>query len=90
MKVEVRVFAHLREKLGSSKIKVELSEHAKLIDLLVLLAKKWPHVFVGSALEKDGRLMEGYSTLVNSRSHGLELELRDGDVVAILPPVGGG
>lgn len=90
MKVEVKLFAQLREKMSSGRVEVELKDGAKLSDLLRLLAGKWPQVFLGTALNESGELAKGYTVLVNAKSVGLEHELKDGDLVALLPPVGGG
>ncbi len=88
MRVKVKVFASLREKLGTGEVEVEVDEYATLSRLLCRLAELWPKVFEGVVVE--GGLSEGYNVLLNGVTVDVDAKLRDGDVVAILPPVGGG
>ena len=89
MRVKVKVFASLREALGRGELVVELGGGSRLLDLLKELVERWPEAF--SPALRGGRPVEGYSVMVNRRRvEDLDVELRDGDVVAILPPLGGG
>jgi molybdopterin synthase catalytic subunit len=74
VKVTVRLFAGLRERAGWSEREVE--GVARLGDL-------WP------ALDLGGE-PEGLLYAVNKEYAGREHELRDGDEVALIPPVSGG
>ena len=63
--------------------------------LLKTLAKKYGKLFIEYVYDsKTGQVKNFLQFLVNGTStatlNGLETELRDGDVLAILPPVGGG
>ena len=74
MKVTVRLFAGLRERAGWSEREVEG---------VTRLGDVWP------ALDLGGE-PEGLLYAVNKEYAGREHELRDGDEVALIPPVSGG
>jgi len=74
MKVEVRLFATFREG-REKKYFFELSENSKVSDIIDILKIK---------KEEIGIL------LVNGRDADVKRELKDSDVAAIFPPVGGG
>jgi MoaD family protein len=81
VKVQVRLFAALREATGTAQVEQELSPQAKVRDLLDSLVRQYPALrprlaFVHAA--------------VNRQYVSMQAELRDGDEVALLPPVGGG
>lgn len=97
MKVSVRFFASLRELVGK---KVELLEFSDSEEITVEKGLKrlndlYGKDFVEYVFDRKTGEIRGYLTLlVNGRSitilNGLETKLMDGDVLAILPPVGGG
>ena len=74
MRVTVRLFAGLRERAGVSR--VELEDVARVADV-------WPRLGLGD--EPPG-LMLAVNREYAERGH----ELRDGDEVALIPPVSGG
>lgn len=80
MKVHVRVFASLREALGRDAVAVELPDQATVGDALKQLAKDHPE------LGDQPELV----TALNREVVGEDEELRDGDEVAVFPPVSGG
>ncbi len=87
MRVVVRVYTALREKLGWSSKEVELAGGratlAEVVNSVEVLRD-----LVGE------RLLQDFIVLVNGRNarllNGLETELADGDVVDIFPPAAGG
>jgi len=81
MKVQVRLFAALREAAGTAQVQQELSPQATVQDLMNLLATRYP------ALRSQ---MSAVRAAVNRQYVSLQAELRDGDEVALVPPVGGG
>ncbi|MEM0120264.1 MAG: ubiquitin-like small modifier protein 1 [Thermoprotei archaeon] len=91
MKVTVRYFARVREGLGRSSDEVELDGEPTLMDLLRLLVEKYP-ILKGIIFEADSKtLNKFYQVMVSGeRVAGLDRKLREGDVVAIIPPVAGG
>ncbi|MFQ6100158.1 MAG: molybdopterin converting factor subunit 1 [Anaerolineae bacterium] len=83
MKISVRVkfFAAPREALGTGEIEMEIPAGTTVEELIALLTEEYP------ALRAYTRFI---SVAVNRAYVGMQTELRDGDEVACLPPVGGG
>lgn len=81
IKVTVRLFGSLREQAGTSQLDVDLAEGARVCDLRALLADRHPQLRT---------LGERVATSVNFELSNGEARLRDGDEVALLPPVAGG
>lgn len=76
MKVDVRLFAALRERAGSARVAVELVDGATVGDV-------WPLLALGD--EPPGMLYA-----VNRAYADRAEELSEGDEVAVIPPVSGG
>jgi MoaE-MoaD fusion protein len=76
MRLEVKLFAMLRERAGSSTVEVEIPAGSTVGDLLGELAPLIGAMPVRAAVNREYSL-EG-------------AELRDGDEVALIPPVSGG
>ena len=74
MKVKIKLFATLREGLFEEEVR-----------------QYNPETNVGQILD-DLNIPEGEVKVVfvNNRHAGIDRELRDGDVLAIFPPIGGG
>ena len=97
MKVAVRFFAALRELIGK---KVEFLEFSDSEDITVekvfkRLNKLYKDKFIQYVFdEKTGEVKDYLTLLVNGRNitalNDMKTRLMDGDVLAILPPVGGG
>ncbi|HKC49581.1 MAG TPA: molybdopterin converting factor subunit 1 [Myxococcota bacterium] len=81
MRVRVLLFAALREAVGEKSLELELRDSATVADLLAQLEAKH-RVFVGHR----GRLLVAR----NEERAAPSAVLRDGDEVALLPPVSGG
>jgi MoaD family protein len=81
MKVKIKFFAAPREAVGRSEIEQELPAGATVRQLLDELTTQHPVLC---------RYVEAMNMAVNRRYVDLDAELRDGDVVACVPPVGGG
>ena len=97
MKVSIRFFASLRELVGKKVETLEFSDSEEAtVDLsLKRLSESFGKDFVEYVFnEKTGEVKSYLTLLVNGRSiavlDGLKTRLADGDVLAILPPVGGG
>lgn len=80
MNVRVLLFASLRERTGRAVLVREVAEGATAGDLLAALRRDLP------ALEGTGRI----AIAVNSEYTDAGHRLRDGDEVALIPPVSGG
>jgi len=81
VRVVVKLFGAVREAVGEKELSVALPEGALVSDLLALLARD--HAVID---RYGGRL----ATSVNLEVAARETVLRDGDEVALLPPVAGG
>jgi len=93
MRVKVRLFALLREVAGTKEIEEEVEEGITVKDLLERLSTKLPKRFRELVFEEQD-VSKNVIILVNRRGirelEGLETKLKDGDEVALLPPVSGG
>jgi len=95
LKVNVRYFTTLRELAGASEEEVEIGDGSTLTDLVKRIAEKYGeeasrYLYVDETREIDPAMQ----FLVNGASirilQGLKTRLADGDVVAVVPPIGGG
>ena len=97
MQVSVRFFTSLREIADKKEETLKFPEGEKVtVDkVLKTLAQRYGKRFVEYVYDAKTDEVKGFlQFLVNGRSaatlNGLQTELEDGDVLAILPPVGGG
>ena len=94
MKVEVKFFTSLREITGKKADEMQLQSGITVKELLTLLSEKYGKNFCQYVYDKKGKVKGFLSFLVNGKNinvlEGFGTELKQGDVVAILPPVGGG
>jgi sulfur-carrier protein len=91
LKITVKAFASFREILGKETF-LEIEEGSTVEDLLEKLSSS-NHRLKEAAFDDSGNLKDYVLLMVNRRridtSH-LEVQLKDGDEVAIFPPVAGG
>jgi len=90
--VTVRFYTTLRELTGEKQIEVIGDTLAVVVEKVV---EKYGSKFRDALLDKDtDRIKSFYGILVNgvrvNLREGLNVEVKDGDVIAIFPPVGGG
>lgn len=97
LQVSVRFFTTLREVTGKREeaLKFRDGETVTVNMILALLAKKYGKSFSEYVYDHKTREIKGFlQFLVNGRSasayDGLDTKLANGDVLAIIPPVGGG
>ena len=96
MRVLVRFFTSLREMTGKREETLEFSSSERVTVNVVLrrLAELYGKGFVDYVYNDNGEVKGFLQFLINGRSastlNSLETELSDGDVLAIIPPVGGG
>ena len=97
LRVSVRFFTSLREIVNKREETLEFPEGEKVtVDtVLKVLSQRYGKRFVDYVYDgKSGEVRGFLQFLVNGKSatnqNGLQTELEDGDVLAILPPVGGG
>ena len=81
MHIRVRLFAMVRDRAQVSGLALELREGATVVDALALLGERLP-----SAVE----LLPRCAFAINQSYVPREHILRDGDELAVIPPVSGG
>jgi MoaD family protein len=97
LKVTVRFFTHLREIVGKREdcLEFPLNEKVNVNNVLRTLSKCYGKSFEDYLYDSKTGKVKGYlQLLVNGRNvtdlDDFETKLEDGDVLAIIPPVGGG
>jgi molybdopterin converting factor small subunit len=81
MRIEVRLFAQARERVGSANARLELPDGSRVSDALTVLEQVYPglgELRPHLAIAIDGTLSRASDTLV------------DGNELSLLPPVSGG
>ena len=79
MKIKVLFFASFREMVGSSSVEVEVAEDATTTTVFAGLCEQYPQFRLGSMTMAVNKL---YITD--------EVRLKEGDELALLPPISGG
>lgn len=94
MKVEVKFFTSLREITGRKREEVQFQGTLTVGELLTQLSSKYGNEFMEYIYDEKGKVHGHLSILVNGKSTNVlqrfDTQLKEGDTVAILPPVGGG
>lgn len=96
MEVKIRFFTNLREIVGNREETLTFAqgEPVTINFVLQVLSEKYGSRFTDYLYDSTGRPKNFLQFLVNGISvstlDGFETILKDGDVLAILPPVGGG
>lgn len=95
MKISIRLFTTLRELAGSSKETLNFKKNVVSVkDALDKLADKHGNAFKCELFNNEKEVRERFQILINGKNarsmKGLDTMLKEGDEVAILPPVGGG
>ncbi|MGD6809535.1 MAG: MoaD/ThiS family protein [Candidatus Bathyarchaeia archaeon] len=96
VQVSIRYFTVLRELTGKKEEKLIFPENQKttINAVLKMLSEKYNKSFIDYVFDPDGQVKGFLQFLINGTSattlQGLETTLQEGDVLAILPPIGGG
>jgi len=94
MKVEVKFFTSLREITGKKVDKIQLQNTITVNELIIVLSEKYGKNFREYIYNQKGDVQEFLSFLVNGKNinimQGFDTKLQEKDVIAIIPPVGGG
>lgn len=94
MRVTVKFFTTLREIVGKREEEFEFSRGTTVKELLKHLSESYGQAFKEYIYNERGRVKSYLQFLINGKSittlKGFETRLKDGDKVAIIPPVGGG
>jgi len=93
-KVTVKFFTTLREITGKKEDQIEFSKTATVQSLLKQLSRKYGKEFNDYVYDELGNVHGHLHFLINGQSitalREFRTRLKEGDQVAILPPVGGG
>lgn len=94
MRVEVKYYAMIREATGRRMETIEVPEGSSVDDLLGLLVGMYKEGLSNFIYDEEKRVRDYLSFMLNGLNvyslKGVSTLLRDGDIFAILPPVGGG
>lgn len=89
--VTVKLFANLRELARTRELEVEASTVEEVLQKLI---EKFGSSFEKELFVSENKIRDEYLLLVNGKNYefldGGKTKLKDNDVIAILPPVGGG
>ncbi len=97
MEISVRFFTTLREVTGKKEetMKFKTNKTVTVNAIIEKLAKEYGKSFTDYVFDRRTGEVKGFlQFLINGRSastiKGLDTKLADGDILAIIPPVGGG
>ncbi len=94
VKVTVKYFALVRDVTKRKEDVLEVGDNATIHKVIARLCGIHGEPFEKSFCTTDGYLQEGLILLLNgeavTRDYFTSLTIKDGDVIAIMPPVGGG
>lgn len=81
MKLDIRLFATLKEHIGASTVTLEIAETGTVSDLLAELLRLYPNL---QPFKKN------IIVSINQEFASLEKQILPGDEIALFPPVSGG
>lgn len=94
MNVKIKFFTSLREITGNKMVNLQLKNKISVDQLLFLLLEKYGQEFRDYVYNQEGNVQDFLSFLINGKNinnlQGFNTVLKEGDIIAILPPVGGG
>ena len=94
MNVKIKFFTSLREITGNKMVNLQLKNKISVEQLLSLLLEKYGQEFRDYVYNQEGKVQDFLSFLINGKNinnlQGFNTVLKEGDIIAILPPVGGG
>lgn len=88
----MKFFATVREAVGTRSVQIEAHT---IREVLERLTRKFGRTFSDTVIDQEtGDLKRFFSCMVNGKRiellEGYDTKLKDGDAVALFPPVGGG
>jgi len=93
LNVRVRFYGMVYDEMGTREWEVELGGESTVNDLLSILVERHPSLS-SMVFDDEGVFREYLEVAVNQTDiiglNGLETALSEGDVVLIMPPIGGG
>ncbi|MFX0096783.1 MAG: ubiquitin-like small modifier protein 1 [Candidatus Hodarchaeota archaeon] len=94
--VNIRLFAAFRELIGEKEIRLELGSQEKytILDVLNKLIETKGIAIKSKLLDGEGNLRKGVQIFINGMkihiSNKIDAPVKNDDIIAILPTVGGG
>lgn len=92
LRMKVRLFASLRERIGQKELEISIKDAISVQKLIELLVERFPEV--KDLLIQDDKFESFYHILINGKNmlrlEGTNTVLAEDDIIAILPPIGGG
>jgi molybdopterin converting factor subunit 1 len=90
MRVTVLYFGVLRDQFGAADQIIDIPGNQTVGDLLRILRQQTSNDAMADTSERDEQLWRSLAVAVNREYGSASIVLRDGDEVALLPPVSGG
>lgn len=94
IEVLIKFFASLAEKLGEREVIISLENASNIQTLLNKLKQKYGTRFQETLFHPNGNIKDNYKILMNegnvSEQNLIEIKLKNKDIIAFLPPIGGG
>lgn len=94
IKVNTRFFASLRDITGRKEDQFELEYNATIQVFLQALVSRYGRKLADYVIDEKGTLKDSLILLVNGKTLDKDVftltQLQEGDMVVILPPIGGG
>jgi MoaD family protein len=94
MRINIKFFTILREITGKREERIQFSKAINVEELLNLLSEKYGESFVSYVCDDRKKTRDSLQFLLNGRNiaalNGFKTKLKDGDEIAIIPPIGGG
>ena len=94
MKIKAKFFTILREITGKKVDEIQLQRVITVEELLILLSEKYGKEFREYIYNENGKVQSFLSFILSGKNinvlQGFGTKLKEGDIIAIIPPVGGG
>ena len=94
MEISIKYYAMLREATDKKTEIINIPEKSSISDLLDFLVERYNKKLSRYIYDSEKKLKDYISFMLNGINinslNGIETTLKDGDILSLLPPVGGG
>jgi len=87
---KIRVFALLRQLIGAKEVELNFSGDITVFNLLDLFVEKFDEKVYHHLFDENRKVKERFFFILNGKTVTLKTKVKDGDILAILPPIIGG